>query len=138
VAKDETKRLPLHRALFYFAPRYLETPSEWRTHFAGLIEELLSLRKLQWSFYDALGDWTLTVRFPETQFSMCARTGTFMFEEPSKLADDDFSENLRVGPLTAPPKFYDELAMHPPPSRLAEEVKRVSFFCARPYLADGI
>jgi hypothetical protein len=129
VAKNSTSnvtRLPRHRAPFYFAPKYLRTAEEWRSNIAALVEAMLRDSNLAWSFRaDPFGPWTLTVRFLRTDLTIDARNGTFMIEEFSD--DQDLHiDNVWVGPLNSPTKFYKELLVSDPPASLRNEVQSVA------------
>ena len=120
-----TVRLPLFRAPFYFAPEYLEHSSEWTFNFSTLIYDLLRGSKLPWQILDRYHR-CLTVRFSETEFTICPRQGTFMIEEWHDGAEEDF--DAWVGPLEFPASFTSKLRDCEVPQRLRDETRTISFF----------
>jgi|GEM_PF-4306278 len=127
--KTAVKRLPPHRARFYFAPSYIESAAEWKATFLALVDTVLKDTKLSWSCDDeAFGDWTLAVRFDRTRFVMCARTGTFTIEEFPMRSTMEFgdADDSWLGPIDMPSRFLSKIATTIQPPHLYEEVQRVA------------
>ena len=72
-----TTRLPLHRAPFYFAPRFLSTDVEWQEHFEKVARAVAGAENVSIDAMERYGDFALRVRCDDFWFVIEAQQGTF-------------------------------------------------------------
>jgi hypothetical protein len=116
-------RLPYHRGLFYFGPEYLGSEEKWTSNFLELVEALLPSARRPWSVVDRSG-WQITIRFDLTDFTIDARSGTFIVYEHND-EEEFYSPSFWYGPINCPERFVEEISNCEFPEHLESELNHV-------------
>jgi hypothetical protein len=102
---SKVKRLPYHRAPFYFGPEYLATSGQWQSSFNRMVQGVLRRERID-AAVAADGAYGLAVVFGRVKFNIDALGGTFWL--------NDVEDRIEGRFLHSPPEIFTRCALNPP------------------------